>query len=422
MNNKWYRLDTAGLIFPAIMNSKWSNVFRLSLTLKEKIDPDILQSAVAELENRFPTMYVSLHKGLFWNYLEKIKSPILVKTDYAYPLTYMSYRQLRKSCMRVFYFNNRIAVEFFHSITDGTGGRIYLCSLVAHYLKLKHNIKFKYNSLILNPNDDVDSAEVEDSFYKNSCDVQAPRKEESAYHLKGKQIDEDYNILTTAFIPTDVLIKIAHEYDCKVTPFLCAVMAKSIMEIQKTNRIKKYQKPVKVTVPINLRRLFNSKTLRNFILTINPGIDPRKGDYTIKELCDSFKHQIALMATKQNMAAAITANTVPQKFPLLKITPLSLKHFVMSLVYNAHGERYSSITISNLGNTVLPEEMNKYVDYMEFIIGAQKNYSNNCSVISINNTTCINMIRKIEESDLEQLFFSTLVELGIPVEVDCNRR
>lgn len=420
--NKWYRLDTAALIFPAIMNKRWSNVFRLSASLKDNIDQQILQEAVNQLEPRFPTMYVSLHRGLFWNYLEKIKSPIIVQEDFAYPLTYMSYWQVRKHCMRVLYFNNRIAIEFFHSITDGNGGRIYLCSLVAHYLKLKYGSEFDYNSLVLNPNDNVDVSEVEDSFHKHSCDVQAPRKEERAYHFKGEILSQEFNILTTAYIPSDILINKAHEYNCKVTPFLCAVMAKAFIEIQNRNTIRKEQKPVKVTVPVDLRRLYDSKTLRNFILTINPGIDPRKGDYTIQELCDSFKHQIAFMVTKQNMSAAITANTVPQRNIILKIVPLFIKHLVMSLVYATHGETYNTITISNLGNTKLPNEIKNYVKYIEFIIGPQKNYSNNCSIVSFNNTTCINMIRKIEESDVEQLFFSTLVELGIPVEIDCNWR
>ena len=59
-NKGWIRLDTAALIFPATMNSKWSNVFRLSATLKEDIDPDILQKAVDDLRESFPSFYVGL--------------------------------------------------------------------------------------------------------------------------------------------------------------------------------------------------------------------------------------------------------------------------------------------------------------------------------------------------------------------------
>ncbi|MEZ4627989.1 MAG: hypothetical protein R2912_07880 [Eubacteriales bacterium] len=41
-------------------------------------------------------------------------------------------------CMRVRYYHNRIAVEFFHVLTDGTGGQVFLQTLVAEYLRLKY--------------------------------------------------------------------------------------------------------------------------------------------------------------------------------------------------------------------------------------------------------------------------------------------
>ena len=43
MQKKWYRLDTAALIFPAIASRNWSNVFRFSATLRETVDPEILR-------------------------------------------------------------------------------------------------------------------------------------------------------------------------------------------------------------------------------------------------------------------------------------------------------------------------------------------------------------------------------------------
>ena len=59
---------------------------------------------------------------------------------------------------------------------------------------------------------------------------------------------------------------------------------------------------------------------------------------------------------------------------------------------------------------------------MEFIIWPQRSYLNNCSVLSYGGRTYINMIRNIRESELERRFFSRLVELGIAVEIESNRR
>ena len=80
------------------------------------------------------------------------------------------------------------------------------------------------------------------------------------------------------------------------------------------------------------------------------------------------------------------------------------------------------MNISNITRIVLPEIMQPYIDRMEFIIGTQRSYPNNCSVLSYGGKTYINMIRNIREAELERRFFSRLVELDVPVEIESNRR
>ena len=64
--------------------------------------------------------------------------------------------------------------------------------------------------------------------------------------------------------------------------------------------------------------------------------------------------------------------------------------------------------------------MKPWVRRMEFIIGTQRSYPNNCSAASYGGETYINMIRNIRESELERRFFSRLVELGVPVAIETN--
>ena len=129
MKRQWYRLDNAALIFPAIIRRNWNNVFRVSVTLTEAVDPEVLTRAAAELLPRFPTMYVRLKAGFFWYHLETVREAPKAEKDYAYPLTHMSRRELRSCCLRILYYENRIAVEMFHSVSDGTGGMVYLQNL-----------------------------------------------------------------------------------------------------------------------------------------------------------------------------------------------------------------------------------------------------------------------------------------------------
>ena len=100
----------------------------------------MLQRAANDLRPRFPSFFVTLHKGAFWYYLEESAKPAEVRSDYAYPLTFMSSRELRRSCLRILYYKNRIAVEFFHSLTDGRGGTLFAANLAARYLELKYGL------------------------------------------------------------------------------------------------------------------------------------------------------------------------------------------------------------------------------------------------------------------------------------------
>ena len=105
----------------------------------------------------------------------------------------------------------------------------------------------------------------------------------------------------------------------------------------------------------------------------------------------------------------------------LRLAPVWIKNAVMDLVYRRSGEM-GGINLSNLGLLKLPAELDARLERAEFVIGPQRTYPNNCSVISQGGRTYINMIRNIRESELERRFFSHLVEAGIPIEIESNRR
>jgi hypothetical protein len=359
---------------------------------------------------------------MFWYYLEESSRPVLVQNDYAYPLTFMSSRELRRNCLRVLVYKNRIAVEFFHALTDGHGGSVYLCNLIARYLELKDGERLPRGGLIRDLNGNPPPEELEDSFLKNAAEVAAGRKEPRSYHLHGTRDERGFKTLTTGIVDTQTLLDTAHRFKVTVTALLAAVMAESIIAMQDLERPRRRQHPVKITIPVDLRRLYGSETLRNFSLVLNVGVDPRYGDYTLEELCRSIYHQLCAGATRQNMAGMIAANVQPQQVVPLRLAPVFIKNLVMDAVYRRTGECGGSLNISNITGLPLPEELQRHIRRMDFIIGPQRSYPNNCSVLSMGGRTYINMIRNIRQSELERRFFSRLVELGIPVEIECNRR
>lgn len=70
----WYKLDNAGKVYPGQNTSSFSSVYRISITLKEKVDPKLLEKALELTLPRFPSFDVRMKNGFFWHYLEKIRT------------------------------------------------------------------------------------------------------------------------------------------------------------------------------------------------------------------------------------------------------------------------------------------------------------------------------------------------------------
>ena len=420
MKKQWYRLDNAALIFPAVMRKNWNNVFRVSVTLKDPVDPETLGRAVEELLPRFPAIFVRLKTGFFWYYLETVTEAPKVEEDYAWPLTPMSRKKLKKCCIRILYYGNRIAAEFFHSVTDGTGGMAFLQNLTARYLALKEGIEVPAEGNIVDVTEAPKEEETRDCFQLCAAKASVSRAEENAYRLRGNPEEGSFRHIVTGVLPTDRLLEKAHEQGTTVTAWLAAVMAEAVLARQQEDPMPGRRRHIKITIPVNLRKTFGMNTLRNFTLAVNIGFDPKLGEYTHEEICRLMHHQLAAETIRQKMAGRVATNVDLQRNLALRLIPLPVKTMAMRLVYALSGESKGCLNISNMGVVTLPEAMQPYVERFDFIIGVQYSYPNNCSVVSWNGKTYISMIRGIRDSELERLFFSSLVEKGIPVEIESN--
>lgn len=420
---RWMRLDNAAKIYPAARRRSWSNLFRLSASFNENVDIAIMQQALDITVKRFPSIAVRIRMGMFWYYLEEIKSAPSIQCESAYPLRRMPFDNIRKCAFRVICHQNRVAVEFFHAVTDGNGGMVFFKTLLSEYVFLKYGVKASITDGVLNIDDQPKNEELEDSFLKNDGPVSSSRKEATAYRLRGSIEPDGYLNLITGILDADEVLAMSHKYGVSLTAFLASVMVACIAQMQNRRvKNKARQKPVKILIPVNLRPFFKSSSLRNFALYITPGIDPRMGDYSFEEILRAMHHQMGMEITEKQMAARIATNVKTERMFIVKIMPLFIKNLVMKMVFNMVGERKSCITISNLGAVTLPEEMLPYINRMDFILGAQSMCTNNCGVLSYGGKLYISFLRTIKETELEKEFFCYLRKLGLHVKVESNRR
>lgn len=417
----WVRLDNAAKIYPAARRKNWTNLFRQSVTLKEAVDTAVLQRALDVTVKRFPTICARLRKGMFWYYLHQIPQAPDIRQEYSYPLVYMSRKEVGQCAFRVIVYGNRIAVEFFHSLTDGNGALVFLKSLTAEYLEQKYGITVPAEDGVLDRKEAPRQEELEDSFPKYAGKVLASRKDTNAWRMENISPTDGFQYLTCFQIPVKPALDLAHQHGVTLTAFFGTVMLQALYDLQKEKVPNpRKQKRLKLLIPADLRRLFPSKTLRNFAMYTIPELDPRLGAYTFREICDVVRHKMGLEITAKHMSTIIATNVGDEQNPFVRLIPLPIKNAVMKMIFDTVGERKSCLSMSNLGQIKVPAVMQDYITRFDFILGVQAVAPYNCGMLSYGDTIYINFIRNICEPALERHFHRILRDMGLLVTVESN--
>lgn len=421
-NATWYKLDLSANVYPTLQRKNFSNVYRISVSLRERIQPDILQKALDTALCRFPTFQVALRKGLFWRYLEPNHRPgPFVQPDIENPCMPMHFKANNRYLIRIYYYEKRISLEVFHSLSDGTGALYFLKTMTAVYLRLLgHDIPVGEG--VLDLSETPGSEELEDAYLRYaSSKVKRPRSQGRAYHVRGtKEPFYTLNIIC-GVISVDKLRVISKGYGVTITEYLNAVLLYALLRKQKDEHLWK-EKPVKIAMPVNLRSFFPSKTLRNFISMVYPSIDPRMGDYTFEEILSEVHHYMRYYINRKFLNADITTNAATQQNPLIRIVPLFLKDFVVRRFYAHVQDGQSSAGLTNVGLIKLPEEMKPFVERFDVLMGQPFSARTNCAIVSYQNILTINFTSSIKETDVERYFFCKLIQDGIPVKIETNRK
>lgn len=417
----WYKLDLSAIVYPTLQRKDFSSVYRLSVLLKEEIDPALLQKALDMTLSRFPTYKVAIRKGLFWRYLEPNNRPgPFVTPDIKNPCMPMPFKANNRYLLRVYYYGRRISLEAHHCLGDGTGGMCVLQTLTAVYLGLLgHSIT--PSGFVLDIKSSPESEELEDAYmrYANAR-VRPPRPGEKTYRVRGtKEPFYTLNIIDGIMSVREVMA-VAKKYDATLTEYLNAVLLYALLQKQEHDMPFRFR-PVKIAMPVNLRRFFPSKTLRNFITMVYPSIDPRLGDYTFKEIVEQVHHYMKYYINEKFLRGDITTNAATQRNPVIRVVPLFIKDFVVRTFYTKVQDKNSSAGLTNMGALKVPEDMKPYIERFDIYMGQPFSSRTNCAIISFEDTLTINFASSIAETDVECLFFRKLVQDGIHVTIESNR-
>jgi NRPS condensation-like uncharacterized protein len=226
-------------------------------------------------------------------------------------------------------------------------------------------------------------------------------------------------------ISLDKLIGVARSYNVSVTEYMVSVYLFSLQKVylEEKEKVKKQKRGVlRIEVPVNLRKKFPSKTLRNFSLFVLPEIDLRLGVYSFDEILKIVQYQLQTGADVKQITRFLSQNVGHEKSPFVRLLPLFIKSMAISAVYRRLGSNQCSGILTNLGMVKLPAEMEDLIDSFELVPTPPNTHVKvNCAMVTFRNQLRLNFGNISRSTRFEMYFLKHLTESGIPVKVLNNK-
>lgn len=413
---KWDKLDNTAHLFPVIAGEGMSNVYRISVTLNEKIKPGYLQEALDKVLPWFDVFRVRLRKGFFWYYFEdnKKKAPRVVE-ERTYPNQYIAQNKNNNFLFRVSYYKNRINLEVFHVLTDGMGGINFLRELTYQYLRISHpELLEKVPDALCSDT----SLNKEDSYIRNYKKSHAKGyKTKRAYMIKGEELKPLELGVMHGYMPVEQLRQVAKKYKLSINEYLVAVFLWSVYTECLHGTISK--RPISVAVPVNLRPYYNSITTKNFFVMVSAVFETLKENYTFEEVAAIVAESLREQINPQHLEDLFAYNVSNEKNFMLRAIPLPIKKIAMKFVYQTSALANSS-TITNIGNIQVREEYQPYIDKFHAFLSMSKGQSIKGCICSYNGTLVFTFSSTLTDVSVQRGFFRKLTEDGIDIKIETN--
>lgn len=417
LKRTWFRLDNSAKIYPAVLNAKDSCVFRVSVNLAADVEPEVLQRAVLECKPRFPSFFVRLKGGLFWNYYEHNEKDPVVKPESPHINQHICLHTNNGYHFTVFYYKNRISLEVFHGLCDAYAALEILKTLTFRYFILL-GYPLKNEDIIL----DVDKAprgmEVEDSFVKNyKQDLEGRPAVKNAYRILGTRFSYGIGAIHGR-MRTEQLTALAKTNGATLTQYLVALLTYCIW--QSDDAAKRSAEPINICVPVNMRKYYSSVTLRNFSLYFHVSTECDTRELTFETILEHVKQTFKNELNLDKLQQKLNANVSMEKNIALRLCPLFLKNILLKIACILMGDKLNTCALSNAGNVQLPASMSGLVKDFDCTPGVGNVATNSVGVMTYNGNTAICFSRSIYETEIERLFFKHLADQGLDIEIQSN--
>ena len=418
---EWLRLDTAAKIYPSISATHNNTTFRLDVELYEPVEPLLLQQALIKIMPRFPSFAVTLKRGLYWYYLEPNDGVPVVREDSGYPCKRLADLLRRDGFLfNVSYYRDNIIMECFHGLADGAGAIEFLKTLLYEYFRLA-GYDIDPQGMIMDADGKVRADEYENSFltYYDAEGEHAKLRQPKAYHIVGSQLAPNEILVTHGVMPLKEFLAAVKKRGVTVSAYVASLLIYAVYTEQEL-AFRHEKRPIVISVPIDLRAMFPSHTLRNFISYANVGVKVTR-DLRFDTVLEDVSRQLKEGLASDQIHALINKNVKYELNPFIRMTPLFVKNIVVSNTYKSYGEGCYTMVLSNLKTTQFPVGMKEHIRCIYYTLGVSELNPMNCVLVSYEDRMIATFARGIKQTGIIRAFFEHFTrDLGIPVEIRGN--
>lgn len=413
----WFRIDNAATLYAAARNRRWCRTYRTCMVLDHDVDPVLLQQALDETAKRLPTFCVLLRDGAFWSYFERTDELPKLCQDTKYPYRPIQLDHTNQPCFRISYYKHRVAIEAFHSVSDGGGSDVFFNTLLARYLELKFGVPVPKGNGILDVHDKPRQCEAEDSYYVHADPtIKASNPPAAKVYLDENMQIRNYARIIHGLFRVEEISALSKSKGLTVTEYLVALLIFTYCSCAK----EPIKDPISISVPIDLRKRFESQSVRNFVYMTDVSFDPQgRTDVTFEEICNSIKGKLKKKASREFLVKSISSNVSAASSPVLKPVPYAIKKAFLKLKYRSTQRSYTAF-FTNLGVLSYPEEMGKHILRGESCMADSPYLHFGCSAVSVNGLFNFTFTSSNDNMEKQRFFFRFLANEGIKIRIESN--
>ena len=224
-------------------------------------------------------------------------------------------------------------------------------------------------------------------------------------------------------MPLDAVLQLSKRHGTSLTELLAAVYLAALQEMfyALPSPVRKTLPPIlALEVPVNLRRLFSSRTMRNFTLYVLPSLNTRLGFYEFDEIANLVHLYLQEAVSVKNMARQLSRNVMGGRLLLIRALPLSIKNLAAKLVYKRMGENTMSAAFQPRPGPVASSAFRPCGGLCVYLLLPVGSAKPRPPASSYNNDLYISFGSLASTVECERLFFVRMERMGIPINITAN--